>query len=103
MLGWEIIKILAAFVEKYVESTGNMGFRQVCKLLGAKENDFRAFLQDNQIMYRLGGNWVAYAPHINAGRFVTKTGVADNNHSFESAKFTPKGVEWVAKLWSEKQ
>lgn len=90
------------FVERYVESTGNMGFRQVAKLLQIKENDFRAFLQDSQIMYKLNGEWVPYAPHINAGRFVMKTGTANNDHSFNSAKFTPKGVEWVAKLWGEK-
>lgn len=29
------------FVAKYADSTGLKGFRQVCKLLGAKENDFR--------------------------------------------------------------
>lgn len=87
------------FVERYVQSTGNMGFRQVAKLLKIKENDFRAFLQDNQIMYKLGGEWVPYAPHINAGRFVMKTGTADNDHTFNSAKFTPKGVEWISELW----
>lgn len=86
------------FVERYVQSTGSMGFRQVAKLLNIKENDFRAFLQDNQIMYKLGGEWVPYAPHINAGRFVMKTGTAENDHTFNSAKFTPKGVEWVAEL-----
>lgn len=90
------------FVGRYVESTGLMGFRQVCKLLKAKENEFRAFLCDKGIMYRLGGEWVPYAPHIDAGRFVVKTGTADNDHAFNNAKFTPKGVEWVAKLWSEK-
>lgn len=84
------------FVERYVQSTGNMGFRQVAKLLNIKENDFRAFLQDNRIMYKLGGEWVPYASHINAGRFVMKTGTAENDHTFNSAKFTPKGVEWIS-------
>ena len=90
------------FVERYVQSTGNLGFRQLCKLLKAKENDFRAFLQDQRIMYRLGGDWVPYASHIDSGRFHVTTGTGDNDHNFTSAKFTPKGVEWVAKLWSEK-
>lgn len=90
------------FVERYVESTGNLGFRQVCKLLKAKENDFRAFLQDNRIMYKLAGDWVPYASHIYAGRFYVTTGTGDNDHNYTSAKFTPKGVEWVAKLWGEK-
>jgi phage antirepressor YoqD-like protein len=90
------------FVEKYVESTGNMGFRQVAKLLRIKENDFRAFLQDNKIMYRLGSQWMPYAPHIDSGRFYVTTGTSDTDHAYSTAKFTPKGVEWVAKLWGEK-
>lgn len=97
----EAQKPAVLFVEHYVHSAGNMGFRQVAKLLRIKENDFRAFLQDNQIMYKLGGEWVPYAPHINAGRFVMKTGTAENDHTFNSAKFTPKGVEWIAELWSK--
>jgi len=95
-------KPAVAFVERYVESTGNLGFRQLCKLLKAKENDFRAFLQDKRIMYRLGGDWAPYASHIEAGRFYVTTGTGDNDHNFTSAKFTPKGIEWVAKLWGEK-
>lgn len=87
------------FVDRYVKSTGNLGFRQVCKILKAKENDFRAFLQDNRIMYRLNSDWVPYAHHIDAGRFYVTTGTCDNDHTFTSAKFTPKGVEWVSSLW----
>jgi phage antirepressor YoqD-like protein len=90
------------FVEKYVESTGNMGFRQVAKLLRIKENDFRAFLQDKKIMYRLGSQWMPYASHIDAGRFYVTTGTSDTDHAYSTAKFTPKGVEWVAKLWGSK-
>lgn len=98
----EAAKPAVEFVDRYVKSTGNLGFRQVCKLLKAKENDFRAFLQDNRIMYRLGSDWVPYAPHIDAGRFYVTTGTGDNDHTFTSAKFTPKGVEWVSQLWSKK-
>lgn len=88
------------FVEKYVESTGNMGFRQVAKLLKIKENNFREFLLTQRIMYRLGSEWMPYACHIDAGRFNVSTGTSDTNHSFNAAKFTPKGVEWVSKLLS---
>ncbi|MFZ6773053.1 phage antirepressor KilAC domain-containing protein [Undibacterium sp. SXout7W] len=84
------------FVEKYVDSTGLKSFRQVCKLLNVKENDFRAFLMARNIMYRLGGEWVPYSHHIDAGRFVVKAGTADSGHAFNSAKFTSKGIEWVA-------
>lgn len=89
----------AEFVDRYVDGTGLKGFRQVAKLLGAKENDFRAFLQDKHVMYRLGGEWVPFAEHIDAGRFSVKTGQADNGHAFNAAKFTPKGVQWIAGLW----
>ena len=84
------------FVEKYVDSTGLKSFRQVCKLLNVKENDFRAFLQDKKIMYRLGTEWMPHARHIDAGRFVVKAGTSESGHAFNSAKFTSKGVEWAA-------
>lgn len=91
------------FVDRYVDATGLKGFRQVAKLLGAKENDFRAFLQDKRVMYRLGGEWVPFAEHIDVGRFAVKAGHADNGHAFNSAKFTPKGIQWIAGLWAVRQ
>lgn len=89
------------FVDKYVEATGLKGFRQVAKLLGAKENALSEFLESQKIMYRLGGERVPYANHIDAGRFSVKTGQADNGHAFNSAKFTSKGVQWLAELWNK--
>ncbi len=86
------------FVDRYVNCTGNKGFRQVCKLLNAKEGEFREFLLDSKIMYRLGREWVAYSNHIEAGRFTTYTGEG-NGHAYNTAMFTPKGVQWVAGLW----
>lgn len=88
-----------AFVDRYVASTGNKGFRQVAKLLKAKENNFRAFLSVNKILYQLGGEWVPYQNHIDAGRFEVSTGTA-NEHAYNTARFTPKGVEWIAGLWA---
>lgn len=88
-----------AFVDRYVTSTGNKGFRQVAKLLKAKENSFRAFLSVNKILYQLGGEWVPYQNHIDAGRFEVSTGTA-NEHAYNTARFTPKGVEWIAGLWA---
>lgn len=88
------------FVERYVESAGSKGVREVAKLLGAKQNAFVAFLINRKVMYRLSGALTPYANHLEAGRFEVKTGVADNEHSFTSAKFTPKGVQWIAGLWA---
>lgn len=90
------------YVDRYVAANGAQGFRQVAKLLNANEPEFRLFLQDKKIMYRLGGEWTAHQNHIEAGRFVVKTGVATRNeHAFSTTKFTPKGVEWIAGEWAK--
>lgn len=89
----------AKFVDSYVQATGLMGFREVAKLLKIKETEFREFLIDNSIMYRLAGKMTPYANHIDAGRFEVKTGEnQDNGRAYTQAKFTPKGVEWIAGL-----
>lgn len=91
----------AAFVDKYVDSTGLKGFREVAKLLKVTEPKFRAFLTSEKIMYRLGGEWAAYAQHLDAGRFEVKTGASSaNGHAFNRTMFTGKGVEWIAGLWA---
>lgn len=87
------------FVDRYVTATGNLGFRQVAKLLNANERQLKDFLFEHKIMYRLAGDLTPYQNHIDAGRFEVKTGVADHgdsSHAFTQAKFTPKGVEWLA-------
>jgi phage antirepressor YoqD-like protein len=91
------------FVERYADSTGTKGFRQVAKLLGAKENLFREFLIEQKILYRLGSELTPHAQHIDAGRFCVKAGTADSGHAFNSARFTPKGVTWVAGEWAKHQ
>lgn len=99
----EQAKPAVEYVERYVSAdSGNKGFRQVAKLLNAKEPALRAFLRDHKIMYQLGGEWMPYQNHIDAGRFVVKTGVAENEHAYNTAKFTPKGVNWIAGLWAQK-
>jgi phage antirepressor YoqD-like protein len=92
-----VSKPAVEFVDKYVDSTGSKGFRQVCKLLKVKEPIFREFLTVKGIMYRLGGEWTPHAQHLDAGRFEVKAGTSDSNdHAFNSARFTPKGVTWIA-------
>ena len=92
------------YVDRYVAANGAMGFRQVAKLLNAKEPEFRAFLEDSKILYRLGGVLTPYQNHIEAGRFAIKTGVSKtSDHAFSQARFTPKGVNWVAGEWAKHQ
>ena len=91
----------AEFVDRYVTATGSMGFRQVAKLLNAKEPEFRLFLIDRNIMYRLGGTLAPYHQHTDAGRFEVKTGTSDNQHAYSQTRFTPKGVKWIAGMWAE--
>lgn len=92
------------FVDSYVNATGSLGFRETCKLLHIKENTFRQFLVDHDIMYLLAGKLTPYAQHIDAGRFTVKTGENQvNGHAFTQNKFTPKGIQWIAGLWAAQQ
>lgn len=91
-------------MDKFVQaSTGSKTFRQVCKLLKVNEREFRAFLEARGVMYRLGGEWVPYAQHLDAGRFEVKAGVAGNEHAYTATRFTAKGVEWIAGEWAKHQ
>lgn len=90
------------FVDRYASSTACFGFREVCKKLGANEMRFKEFLITNHIMYVLAGKLTAKQNHIDAGRFKVITGVSQqNSHAFAQAKFTAKGVEWVAGEWAK--
>ena len=94
------------FVDKYVTASGNIGFRQLAKLLKAKEPELKDFLFKHKIMYRLGKELTPYQNHIDAGRFEVKAGVADHgdtNHAYNQAKITTKGVEWLAGEWGKHQ
>ncbi len=92
------------FVDSYVNASGSLGFRETCKLLHIKENLFRQFLLENEIMYLLAGKLTPYAQHIDAGRFTVKTGENQlNGHAFTQNKFTPKGIQWIAGLWAAQQ
>lgn len=94
----------AAFVDQYVENTGSMSFRQAAKLLKANERRFRQMLLDKGVMYYLSGTLTPYQQHIDAGRFQVKTGTSERNqHAFTQARFTPKGLQWVAGLWAAYQ
>lgn len=87
----------ADFVDRYVNASGSAGFREVAKLMRIREPVLRQFLIEHQIMYVLNGKMMPYANHLEAGRFTVKTGESQQNgHSFTQAKFTAKGINWLA-------
>ena len=90
------------FVDRYATARGSKSFREVCKLLGANEAQFRLFLLDQRIAYRLDGALTPYQAHIDAGRFEVKTGISTiSDHAFNQMRFTPKGVTWIAGEWGK--
>ena len=98
----EAAKPKVEFVDQFVRANGSKGFREVCKLLNAKEAEFRLFLVERKVMYRLGQEWMPYQTHIDAGRFEIKAGVSHiSEHAYNRAMFTPKGVQWVAAEWAK--
>lgn len=94
----------AEFVDRYVQATGLLGFREASKLLKVKENFFREFLLSKRIMYKLAGKLTPYSEHLEAGRFDVKTGENQiNGHAYTQVKFTPKGIQWIAGLLAREQ
>ncbi|NBM04382.1 phage antirepressor KilAC domain-containing protein [Proteus sp. G2671] len=94
----------AEFVDRYVQATGLLGFREASKLLKVKENFFREFLLSKRIMYKLAGKLTPYSEHLDAGRFDVKTGENQiNGHAYTQVKFTPKGIQWIAGLLAREQ
>jgi len=94
----------AEFVDRYVAAKGSMGFRSVCKLLKAKEPEFRLFMVEEKIVYRQDGQYTPYSVHMETGRFEMKTGTSQvSQHAFRQARFTPKGIQWIAGLWADYQ
>ncbi|MEN4767517.1 phage antirepressor KilAC domain-containing protein [Duffyella gerundensis] len=90
----------AEFFDRYVTVDESLGFRQVCKMLKAKETDFRQFLLERNVMYRINNSMAPHQQHIAAGRFTLRAGVGENAHTFSQARFTAKGVKWIASLWA---
>jgi anti-repressor protein len=104
----EAQKPAVEFVGRYVQAAGSMGFREVCKTLGANEREFAAWLLNTAIAYRLGGRLTAFQNHIDAGRFEVKAGSTKPEQgkearAFTQTRFTPKGFEWIAGKWAAYQ
>ena len=89
------------FVNNYVDAKGNKTFRGLVKMLNANERDFRNWLHDSKIMYRLNGAWMPYSEYLHKGYFEVKTGENDGK-SYSLCYFTPKGEVWIAEKWNKR-
>lgn len=96
----EVAKPKVEFVDRYVDGSGLVGFRELCKVLGAPEPLFRRMLSQERIMYKSGGNWMPYARYMDKGWFDVKTGATPAGTVYIIAKFTPKGVTNLTEKWS---
>lgn len=97
-------KPAVAFVERYVEANNCLGIREVVKLLGVKEREFVSRLEAAGIMFRQGSRLLPYAKFAaeEKGYFAVKTGNR-NDHDWVQAKFTPRGVVWIARKLYKRQ
>lgn len=86
--------------QNLLEGAGGLfGVREAGKQLGMGQKAFVSLLLSNKIMYRLGGDLVPFQPMIDRGYFQTTTGTAvhgDETHAWKQAKFTAKGIAWIA-------
>lgn len=85
-----------AYVEKFVKADGLIGVREAAKSLGLNKNAFVSMMIDAKLMFRENGHLQAYAPDIDAGRFVVQAGTDSTGKARASTKFTAKGLRWVA-------
>lgn len=93
------------FVGRYVEAkSGEKGVREVAKLLKANEREFVRWLEDRKIMFREGGRLTPFKDHINLDRIRLIAGEReDSGFAYTTAKFSPKGIAWIAGEWGKHQ
>lgn len=96
----ELFAPKAAFFDEYIQVDESLGFRQLCKMLKAKEPEFRQFLLERNIMLRTNGVMMPAQHHIQAGYFTVHGGMGENKRTYAQARFTQKGVKWIAGLWA---
>ena len=89
------------FVNNYVDAKGNKTFRGLVKMLNVNEREFRNWLRDSKIMYRLDCVWMPYSKYLQKGYFEVKV-VETNGRAFFASYFTPKGEVWIAEKWNKR-
>lgn len=88
------------FVEKYVDSDGLLGFREVAKMLKVTEVALRDWLISKCIIYRLGSGWAFSSNFLTRKRGEHRTGIYGGKVR-TSIKFTPKGFAYIAERISK--
>lgn len=88
------------FVEKYVDSDGLLGFREVAKMLKVTEVVLRDWLVSKSIIYRLGSCWAFSSSFLTSKRGEHRTGTYGGKVR-TSIKFTPKGFAYIAERISK--
>lgn len=89
------------FVNNYVDATVNKTVRGLVKVLNVNEREFRNWLRDSKIMYRLDGMWMPYSKYLQKGYFEAKV-VETNGRAFFASFFTPKGEVWITEKWNKR-
>ncbi len=88
------------FVNNYVDAKGNKTVHGLVKVLNVNEREFRNWLRDSKIMYRLDCVWMPYSKYLQKGYFEAKV-VETNGRAFFASFFTPKGEVWIAEKWNK--
>ena len=89
------------FVDKYVDASGLLGFREVAKMLSIKEAVLRDWLVSTGAMYKLGSKWAFKAVWLDTKRGEHKTSYDIYGRAVVDAKFTPKGFAYIAERISK--
>ena len=89
------------FVNNYVNAKVNKTVRDLVKVLNVNEREFRNWLRDSKIMYRLDGMWMPYSKYLQKGYFEAKV-VETNGRAFFASFFTPKGEVWITEKWNKR-
>lgn len=86
------------FVQKYAEAESIKCLGDVAKVLGHKPHSFSKMLASDGVIFKRDGVWIPTQAHLDAGRFVVRTGVR-HGFAFNQIRVTPKGVVWLAKRY----
>ena len=89
------------FVNNCIDAKGYKTVRGLVKVLNVNEREFRNWLRDSKIMYRLDCVWMPYSKYLQKGYFEAKV-VETNGRAFFASFFTPKGEVWITEKWNKR-